>query len=91
MQFDWDEQKNRVNQQKHGVDFSEAQYAFKDRSRIIAEDTEHSTNAEKRYYCFGKTERGIITVRFTLRSEKIRIIGAGYWRKGKKIYETQNS
>ena len=33
---------------------------------------------------------GILTVRFTYRGETIRIIGAGYWRKGKKIYEEKN-
>lgn len=29
-------------------------------------------------------------LRFTYRGETIRIIGAGYWRKGKKIYEEKN-
>lgn len=28
-----------------------------------------------------------MTVRFTYRNNKIRIIGAGYWRQGKKVYE----
>ena len=48
---------------------------------------------EKRYYCFGLNEKGngILTVRFTYRSGCIRIIGAGYWRKGKKSYEQSNS
>lgn len=32
-----------------------------------------------------------MTVRFTYREESIRIIGAGYWRKGKKIYEQENN
>jgi hypothetical protein len=32
-----------------------------------------------------------MTVRFTYRKDLIRILGAGYWRKGKKIYEQQNS
>jgi hypothetical protein len=31
-----------------------------------------------------------MTVRFTYGKSKIRIIGAGYWRKGKKIYEKEN-
>jgi hypothetical protein len=31
-----------------------------------------------------------MTVRFTYRSEVIRIFGAGYWRKGKQIYEHEN-
>jgi len=89
--FEWDETKNIENQRKHNVSFYEAQHAFLDRNRIIAEDTQHS-QGEKRYYCFGldKEGNGILTVRFTYRSGRIRIIGAGYWRKGKKIYEQEN-
>jgi len=89
--FEWDERKNLDNQKKHHVSFYEAQYAFLDPNRIIAEDLKHSQN-EKRYYCFGldEEESGILTVRFTYRSGRIRIIGAGYWRKGKKIYEQKN-
>ncbi len=63
-----------------------AQYAFADPNRIIAEDTRHS-HAEKRYYCFGKVGDKIMTVRFTYRQNRIRIIEAGYWRKGRDIYE----
>ena len=39
-----------------------------------------------RYYCFGMVDGGVMTVRFTSRNNIIRIIGAGYWRKGKKYY-----
>ncbi len=90
MQFKWDENKNKSNLEKHSVSFHHAQSAFFDEHRIIAKDDEHSTKKEIRYYCFGKVEEGIITVRFTIRNENIRIIGAGYWRKGKKIYEQAN-
>lgn len=90
--FEWDEAKNLENQQKHGVSFYEAQHAFLDSKRIIAKDITHSQE-EPRYYCFGLNEEnnGILTVRFTYRSGRIRIYGAGYWRKGKKIYEQKNS
>ena len=37
-----------------------------------------------------ESDGGILTVRFTRRGEAIRIIGAGYWRKGKAIYEKEN-
>ena len=87
--FQWDEKKNAENQKKHGLSFEVAQYAFADPNRIIAEDLNHSDN-EKRYYCFGKANDEIITVRFTYRNNIIRIYGAGYWRKGKKIYEDKN-
>jgi uncharacterized DUF497 family protein len=87
--FEWNPRKDRENQDKHGVAFAAAQYAFGDPKRVIAEDVSHS-KAEKRYYCFGKVADGILTVRFTYRKGVIRIIGAGYWRKGKRIYEREN-
>jgi uncharacterized DUF497 family protein len=87
--FEWNSRKDRENQDKHGVAFATAQYAFRDPDRVIAEDVSHSM-AEKRYYCFGKVADGILTVRFTYRKGVIRIIGAGYWRKGKKVYEKEN-
>ena len=87
--FGWDEEKNDENLRKHGVDFETAQYAFIDKRRVIAKDVEHRKD-EKRYYCFGKVKGGVLTVRFTYRNKRIRIIGAGYWRKGKNIYEKQN-
>lgn len=59
---------------------------FFDENRIILEDIKHSVS-EKRYFCIGKTDEGILTVRFTMRGQKIRIFGAGYWRQGKKRYE----
>lgn len=87
--FEWDERKNRENQEKHEVPFELAQHAFADPQRVIAQDLGHS-QTEKRYYCFGKVEEGILTVRFTYRNQVIRIFGAGYWRKGKAVYEKEN-
>lgn len=87
--FEWDEEKSRQNLKKHGIPFELAQYAFADPTRIIAEDLSHGAR-EKRYYCFGRVGEGIVTVRFTYRAGVIRIFGAGYWRKGRKIYEEEN-
>lgn len=91
MDFEWDELKDLDNQSKHDVSFDEARYAFFDDNRVIAEDLNNSKH-EKRYYCFGLNEKGngVLTVRFTYRIGCIRIIGAGYWRKGRKIYEQSN-
>jgi uncharacterized DUF497 family protein len=89
VRFEWDVGKDLANQAKHGVSFAQAQYAFADPHRVIAEDLSHS-QAEKRYYCFGTVGGGILTVRFTYRRGTIRIFGAGYWRKGKQIYEREN-
>ena len=90
--FEWHEKKNLENTEAHGVSFHEAQYAFLDGNRVIAEDVVHSQK-EPRYFCFGQNQdgTGVLTVRFTYRSGRIRIIGAGYWRKGRRIYEQENS
>ena len=71
------------------MSFQLAQYAFADPRRVIAKDVAHS-RSEDRSYCFGEVEGGILTVRFTYRDSVIRIIGAGYWRKGKAVYEYEN-
>lgn len=90
MEFEWDDAKNRQNIAKHGVSFYQAQDAFFDGDRLILQDAIHSSS-EKRYFCIGKTDiGGIVTVRFTLRKGHIRIIGAGYWRKGKKLYDKKS-
>jgi uncharacterized protein len=87
--FDWDTDKDAENQLKHGISFARAQYAFADPQRVIAKDITHS-RTEERFYCFGEVDGGVLTVRFTYRASVIRIIGAGYWRKGKVIYEREN-
>lgn len=90
--FEWSDTKDWLNQSKHGVSFHEAQFAFLDPQRLILQDVTHST-FESRFYCVGldRSRIGILTVRFTYRDEVIRIFGAGYWRKGKRLYEKANS
>ena len=60
--FEWDSEKDLGNQAKHGVSFTEAQYALADPGCVIAEILSHG-HSEKRYYCFGKVGDGILTVR----------------------------
>jgi uncharacterized protein len=88
--FDWDAGKDQENQAKHGVPFAKAQLAFADPTR---EDRSRSSG-EERFYCFGEVEGevegGVLTVRFTYRDDVIRIFGAGYRGKGKRIYEREN-
>ena len=89
MNFEWDDGKSLANLAKHHVSFFDAQLAFADPYRVIARDLTHS-KFEERFYCFGKVQAGVLTVRFTYRSGAVRIIGAGYWRKGKAVYEEEN-
>jgi len=88
-EFDWDPLKDAENRRKHGVSFAEAQEAFLDPQRLIARDMGHS-DLEPRFYCFGRMGDGVITVRFTYRGVIVRIIGAGYWRRGRKLYEARS-
>lgn len=87
--FIWNPEKELVNIAKHGIDFATAAKAFNDPCRKIYTDSKHS-NRENRFFCIGKVENRIVTVRFTYRQGKIRIIGAGYWRKGAKYYEKRD-
>jgi uncharacterized DUF497 family protein len=64
---------------------NDAQGAFFDPKRVIAEVVQHSEH-EPRHFCIGEVAGGIVTVRFTYRKDVIRMFGAGYWRKGKRIF-----
>jgi len=84
--FIWDPKKEATNIHKHGVDFYTAAKAFIDPKRKIYADIKHSLR-ERRYFCFGKVDKKVLTVRFVYQAGNIRIIGAGYWRKGVRYYD----
>ncbi len=88
--FIWDSNKELANIDKHGVDFVTAEQVFADPKRKIYADSRHS-QLEERFYCIGKVGERILTVWFTYREDKIRIIGAGFWRKGRDYYEKKSS
>jgi uncharacterized DUF497 family protein len=87
-QFEWNAAKEQENVGKHDLDFYSATLAFLDPHRIIAIDEDHSST-EERLFCIGRIGRKIATVRFTRRGKRIRIIGAGFWRAGRKLYEAE--
>ncbi len=87
--FEWDDAKAQENRAKHGVSFDLARAVFDNRRLVLAEDLEHSS-AERRYFAFGMVGDGVLTVRFTVRGDRVRIFGAGYWRRGKAFYEEAN-
>ena len=87
--FVWDVGKEAANLRTHGVDFETAARVFKDPARRIFADEKHG-KAEERLFCIGKVGDKILTVRFTYREGKVRIYGAGYWRKGRRYYEQED-
>ena len=88
--FIWDSEKEFLNIQKHGVDFQTAAKAFKDPNRKIYTDSKHSQE-EERFFCIGKLEGQVVTVRVLYREGKIRIIVAGLGRKGEKYYDQKDN
>ena len=53
--FDWDENKNRINLEKHGITFEEASTVFFDDRAILFDDPEHSID-EDRFLLLGMSE-----------------------------------
>ena len=74
--FEWDIVKKRANLRKHGVSFAEAMTVFKDPLARIVRDHRHST-IEERFAILGTSSRGrLLTVMFTERGDRIRLISA---------------
>ena len=76
--FDWNDQKARVNERKHGVSFEEAQTVFYDENARLRYDTGHSLD-EERYILLGISNMlRLLVVCHVYREEKeiIRIISA---------------
>lgn len=68
------EEKNRINMEKHGIDFNTAIHVFDDEDRIEIYDVEHSID-EDRYNTIGLVH-DILFVVYTERKDKLRIISA---------------
>ncbi|MBK8871294.1 MAG: BrnT family toxin [Elusimicrobia bacterium] len=54
--FEWDQNKGRINAQKHGIRFKEAATAFHDPEAMTADDPTHS-NEEPRRWLVGESNR----------------------------------
>ena len=88
MEFEWDSEKARSNDLKHGVTFEEATGVFADDLSLTAEDPDHS-EVEARYLIFGQTQQGrYLVVGFTERGDRIRLIFArAMTRQERQAYE----
>ena len=71
--FEWDENKNKSNQQKHKITFEDATDVFNDKDRL---EYASEKQGETRYFTIGKAFQAIISVIYTTRDLLIRIISA---------------
>ena len=74
LQFEWDDEKERINFLKHNIHFETAKLVFQDRDRIEKWDKNHS-DWEDRYQTIGRVDEVLFVV-YTERRDSIRIISA---------------
>ncbi|GHT74787.1 hypothetical protein FACS1894124_5190 [Spirochaetia bacterium] len=74
LQFEWDEEKNRLNISKHKISFEDARYVFADPFHFETYDAEHSIE-EDRWRVIGNIGK-LIRVSVTYRGNVIRVISA---------------
>ena len=72
--MEWDDNKNKINKEKHGISFETAAKVFDDINRIEFYDEEHSVD-EDRYIVLGLV-RKVLFVVYTDRKDATRIISA---------------
>ena len=63
--FEWDEVKNKVNYQKHGISFEEASTVFNDENMVLLPDDEHS-DGEQRFLAIGYSGGNLYTPKLLL-------------------------
>ena len=88
LSFEWDQEKDRANERKHGVSFAEASTVFGDPLSVTIPDPDHS-DVEDRYILMGSTFRDkLLVVVHTERGDNIRIISARLaTRSERRAYE----
>ena len=91
LEFEWDDEKARVNLSKHGVSFAEAATVFLDPLGIILDDLDHSYE-EERFMLIGTSDkRNVVVVISVSRRERYRIISARpAVPKERRTYERRN-
>jgi len=76
LDFEWDPEKDRSNQEKHGIAFEEASTVFGDPLAVTVADP-RNFEGEYRFVTTGYTShQRLMVVWHTKRGERIRIIGA---------------
>lgn len=85
--FEWDDNKNKSNQKKHGISFEDASKVFDDPHRI---QYITARGNEKRFTTVGKVIKFIITVVYTVRTGVLRIISARQTRGSERNAYLEN-
>ncbi len=76
LQFEWDEQKAKLNLSKHGISFEEVTFVFSDPLAYIFDDQWHSIGERREIIIGSDGNHRLLLVCFTEKNNKIRIISA---------------
>jgi uncharacterized DUF497 family protein len=91
MNFEWDNNKNEINQRKHNISFEEASNCWEDDNSFDIFDEKHSSIDEKRWLKFGRLENGkVLCVVYTMFDKNYRLISAFTDKKIERFYYEQN-
>ncbi|MBI4792930.1 MAG: BrnT family toxin [Deltaproteobacteria bacterium] len=86
LSFEWDTNKAKGNEQKHGITFDEASTVFADSLSLTIHDPLHSEN-EERFVIIGVSYKNrMLTVVHAEREDNIRIISARKSTKNERSY-----
>ena len=93
MQFEWDENKNYINIEKHNISFEDATYIWLDKNSFDIYDEKHSSLEEHRWIKFGILKSSLIAcvVYTEINKNKCRIISVFSDKKIERMYYEQNS
>lgn len=74
VQFEWDEAKERLNVQKHGIDFETAMLIWE--GPTVENVDDRFEYGETRYIAFGEVDGRVLAVVYTWRGDNCRLISA---------------
>ena len=90
MKFEYDENKSRINKEKHNIDFVEAQKLWQDEDALVV--PAQMVDEEIRYALISKILTKCFIAIFTIRDDTYRIISVRRCRKNEeKNYDNNNS
>ncbi len=90
MKFEYDEDKSKINKEKHGINFVEAQNLGQDENALVV--PANIVDGEVRYALISVLKNKCYVAIYTLRNEFYRIISVRRCRKNEeKSYESNNS
>lgn len=75
MRFEWDPAKEELNEEKHDISFEDATLVFED-PFVFIEDSTKPEHGEERFRAIGQMGPTMVTVIFTVREGRRRIISA---------------